>query len=82
MRQYMRAWCVAQVLQPLRDGSWQHDGPLGHEERRDDGPWPQDAVLDTSSTITLKRHDQCVHSGIPSWRRGGQSAAMNHEESL
>jgi hypothetical protein len=82
MRQSLRAWCVEQVSQPLRDGSWQHDGPRGHEGRRDDRPWPQGAVVDPGNAIIPKRHDQCVHSGIPSWWRVAQSAAMIHEEYL
>jgi hypothetical protein len=66
MRQCMREWCVKQGPQPLRDGSWQHEGPLGHEERRDAGPWLQGAVVATSNAITQKWQAQGIHSGISS----------------
>ena len=58
MRQCMREWCVEQVPQSLRDGSWQHEGPRGHEGRRDDRPWPQGTVAGTGNAITPKRHDR------------------------
>jgi hypothetical protein len=45
-------------------------------------PRPQGAIVGTGNALTPKRHDRCVHSDIPSWRRADQSAAMIHEEYL
>jgi len=45
-------------------------------------PRPQGAIVGTGNALTQQRHDRCVHSGVPSWRRAGQSAAMIHEEYL
>jgi hypothetical protein len=39
--------------------------------------WPQGAGVATESAITPKRQGQGIHSGIPSWRRVGQSTIMS-----